>query len=356
MERWIAHYVRRALVRCRSRTARSLVYCLERSRPLEIGAQRPALLVPRPSHPQHCRHPGDPLPFCLCQLQAQTRIRSAQEKEKVNLLQSSCHAAAMREIGWCVYGPPGQQIYYKALGPFCVAKYQRPTRLDPSYLKKFRTRFHPLITIIEPNSEVTGLAGLPLSPFAHSATAILNLKQSEAELLNSFSGKTRYNISYATRKNQLKVSYFPLAVLSEQARANFFTLCLSWNNLKGGVGHDARFLSAILSGYREHGYLHLAYQAKTPVAALLTLDCDQIATYYTAFSTPAGNHHYAPTLLTYLSILKAKELGCHTYDFGGVFDPRYPKRYRGWEGFTRFKAGFNPTPLEYPPSRLLFLW
>jgi lipid II:glycine glycyltransferase (peptidoglycan interpeptide bridge formation enzyme) len=57
-----------------------------------------------------------------------------------------------------------------------------------------------------------------------------------------------------------------------------------------------------------------------------------------------------PSALVWEGMKTAKSLGCTIFDFGGIADPRYPGDYKKWVGFTKFKEGFSPTPLLYPPS------
>ena len=55
-------------------------------------------------------------------------------------------------------------------------------------------------------------------------------------------------------------------------------------------------------------------------------------------------------------MLQSKAEGCQIFDFGGVYDERYPKTYKGWKGFTVFKEGFSPLPVVFPEPRVLSLF
>jgi len=115
-------------------------------------------------------------------------------------------------------------------------------------------------------------------------------------------------------------------------------------------------LQAVFTSYRDHATLHTAYLGDELIASLLILMHDRVATYYAAFATPEGYHQFAPTLLTWKAIQTAKENGCDVFDFGGIYDARYPGMYKKWQGFTKFKEGFNPTPLLYPRTYLKLFW
>jgi len=266
------------------------------------------------------------------------------------------HASVMREISWKVDGKPDSSIFYRPIGPLSIAKIQRAKNIDPERLSHFRKSHHTFTTYVEPFYNHSYTLGLPTEPFAHSKTSLLDLSLSESALLSSFSQKTRYNVNRNLRHNQLKIISSPLSSPSTQLLNDFYTLHHDWSSRKKLIGYPLSLLKAVFKSFHNSGTLHLAYDNKIPVGALLILYNDRVATYYAAFATTHGFALFAPTLLTWQSLLTAKEDGCDIYDFGGVYDPRYPRMYKNWEGFTKFKAGFHPTELIYPETRLHLFW
>lgn len=269
------------------------------------------------------------------------------------------HAAVMEQIGWHTARHAGSQLYYRSLGPMTIAKLQRPSSLDLAWLRSFRRAHHTLTTYIEP-----GLAtvlppkqlGLAVEPFAHSCTSLLDLTLSDSKLLDSFSQKTRYNIVRTLKKNELHLTSSELGKLSIPELTQFFALHQVWSKQKNVIGYSQQLLNATLSSYKDSGDLHLCYLGDTLVATLLTLYHDRVATYWAAFSLPSGYKSFAPTLLTWTAVQQAKARGCDIFDFGGIYDPRYPKMYKRWQGFTKFKEGFSPTVVSYPPTSLQLFW
>lgn len=276
---------------------------------------------------------------------------------RLDLHQSSYHANVMRKIGWCVDGKPGTQIYYRTLGPLTVAKYQRANSIDPQRIKEFRKRHKTLTTYIEPGLQFSYIQGISVEPFAHSTSSLINLAQSEKSLLNSFSQKTRYNITHSLKTKQVTIRSIPLPKINQQHQTDFFSLHTEWSKRKNVIGYSRALLEAILSSFGSDSTLHLAYDhQQNPQGALLSLTNDAVSTYYAAFSTMTGYSLYVPTLLTYQAMLTAKDNGSDIFDFGGTYDPRYPRMYKKWQGFTKFKEGFNPTTITYPPTQLLLFW
>ncbi len=265
----------------------------------------------------------------------------------------------MDEIGWKTEIHGDSQLYYRSLGPLTIAKIQRPKSLDSVWLKTFRQTHHALTTYIEPGL-TTPLPekrfGFHVEPFAHSSTSLIDLRPTEPNILNSFTQKTRYNIVHSLKKSELKIETTEPSKLSEKQLSDFFSLHGEWSKQKHVIGYSVELLNAILKSFAKSGDLHLAYVGDQLVATLLILYHDSVATYWAAFASPLGYKTFAPTLLTWVAIQTAKATKCEIFDFGGIYDPRYPKMYKKWVGFTKFKSGFNPTVISYPPTTLQLFW
>jgi len=275
------------------------------------------------------------------------------------------HAHLMREIGWHVTGIKGSKLFYRTLGPLTIAKIQRPKVLDLVWLKHFRASHHTLTTIIEPGLTTPLPAkklGLSVEPFAHSCTSLIDLLPQEQIILNSFTQKTRYNIVHTLKVNTLNITTTPLGRLSDLQKQDFFNLHHHWSKQKNVIGYSKELLHGIFKSFADQGDLHLCYKPACAgrgdelIASLLVLYHDSIATYWAAFSSPLGYKSFAPTLLTWKAMQIAKLKDCEIFDFGGIYDPRYPKMYKKWIGFTKFKSGFNPTVISYPPTSLQLFW
>lgn len=268
------------------------------------------------------------------------------------------HAGVLHDLGWSKDGIPGSYIYFRKLGPFSVAKLQRPKIIDISWLKKFKKSHHTLTTYLEPglNFMPSEKLGIKAEPFAHSCTSLIDLLPKEQEILNSFTQKTRYNVVHTLKRNNLKINSTHLDQLSISQLSDFYTLHKNWSKQKNVIGYSKELLDATIKNYGEKGHLHLAYLDKELVGSLLILYHDSVATYWAAFASPLGYKSFAPTLLTWTAIQVAKNSHNEIFDFGGIYDPRYPKMYSRWIGFTKFKSGFNPTVISYPPTVLQLFW
>lgn len=276
--------------------------------------------------------------------------------QRGDLHQSPMHMAVLGDLGWeNIPLSPGSTLYLRRLGPISVAKLQRPESIDLTKLKLLRKKYHILTLYLEPklNDPLQPSVGWRVEPFAHSKTSLLDLRLSEKNLLTSFNQNTRRNL----RPNpDLTFTTTALSALTTTQIDGFFTLQHEWHHAKKVATYPENMLRAVFRHYATHGHLHVAYYQNNPCAHLLSLYHNRVATYYIAAANETGYAQAAPTHLTWEMIKTAKKAGCDILDFGGIYDERYPKMYKGWQGFTKFKEGFRPTVITYPETRLLLFW
>ncbi len=169
-------------------------------------------------------------------------------------------------------------------------------------------------------------------------TLVLDLTQSEDDLLRGMHPKTRYNIRLAVRHG---------AVVEEQGAApgveTFLTLA---HEVQGkGVFHyhpDAyyRALGETLHPPTALRVLVTVHKGM-PLAAGLFIRFGSTVTYAHGASTVRRKHVMAPHLLHWEAMRRAKADGATEYDFFGIAPTNSP--LHPWAGITRFKQGFGGT-------------
>ncbi len=273
-----------------------------------------------------------------------------------DLHQSPMHSSVMKDLGWqTIKVSPGSQLYLRPLGPLSIAKFQRPATINLELIHSLRRSRRILTLYLEPrlNDPIPPGVGWRVEPFAHSRSSLVDLRLTPSQLLASFNQNTRRNLR---TNSTLSIQSIPLHKLTTTQIDNFFTLQHAWHRQKKVATYPSSMLRSIFRHYSHTGHLHVAYHQNTPIAHLLTLYHDHVATYYIAAANESGYHLAAPTHLTWAAIQVAQKEDCDILDFGGIFDPRYPKMYKGWQGFTKFKEGFRPTVITYPETKLLLFW
>ncbi|MFA6106068.1 MAG: peptidoglycan bridge formation glycyltransferase FemA/FemB family protein [Patescibacteria group bacterium] len=177
-----------------------------------------------------------------------------------------------------------------------------------------------------------------------SKTIILDLLQSEDELLKNMHPKTRYNIRLAEKKG-VKIRE------AEPKEFNDFWCLLDDTCERDGFrAHEDKYYDKMLSlGYnRKKGgktslniKLFFAVYNSRVIAANIAGFFGDTATYIHGASGNEFRNVMAPYLLQWETIKLAKRLGYRYYDFYGIDEKK-------WPGVTRFKRGFGGREMDYP--------
>lgn len=164
-------------------------------------------------------------------------------------------------------------------------------------------------------------------------TVIINLRQSEDEILNNMEKDTRYSVRASQRRGIRIVRSNDLnrflKLYRQTAKRQKF-----WIPEK-----DLSSLWNIFSN-EGHAFILIAQWNKTDIAGCLILHFDKVAYYYHAASLSSYREFFAPYLLVWETILQAKSLNLKELDLEGIIDPRMPATKK-WHGFSHFKRGFR---------------
>ena len=271
----------------------------------------------------------------------------------IDLRQSDGWAKYLESQGWEV-GRVKCKIYIRKIPLFgSVIKIQRPEEL-PSFeeIDRIAKKHRALLVKLEPlTADQYKLASengfvpdkLPSIP---SKTIIIDLTKSEQELWEELSQDTRQSVKKAM-DNQLTISHYQPGgqgfdqaleqfhqLLTETGRRHkFWTPGLNQLKSKAGVfGPDANLFLVLSKSGR-------------PVAGAFTLMDD--GTH--SGSSKEGQHLYASYFLLWETIKYLRESKrFNRHDLAGIYDPRFHKATRRWQGFTTFKRKFGGKEVGYP--------
>ena len=174
------------------------------------------------------------------------------------------------------------------------------------------------------------------------ATAYVDLRPDEEEILESFKSKTRYNVRLAARRG----------VRFREARSDadvdsFFALTVATGGRDGFAVHAKDYYRAVWKSFGEtRGSLLLASFDGEDIAAILVVRCGDMATYLYGASSDRHRNQMPNHLLQWEAMRWAKAAGCSTYDFWGMDDGEAGDR--SMAGVDKFKSGFDPQPVVHP--------
>ncbi|MBU4216731.1 peptidoglycan bridge formation glycyltransferase FemA/FemB family protein [Candidatus Parcubacteria bacterium] len=182
-----------------------------------------------------------------------------------------------------------------------------------------------------------------------SKTLILNLENTEENLLKEMHQKTRYNIRLAEKKGvtirEAGIDEFDKfwALMSETVERDGFRL--------HGKDYYKKMLSTpqpsrsvvgvrVMSDELKIKLYFAEYEGRIIAANIITFFGDMV-TYVHGSSSDQDRNVMAPYLLQWEIIKQAKNLGYKHYDFYGIDEIK-------WPGVTRFKKGFGGQEQTYP--------
>lgn len=291
--------------------------------------------------------------------------------------QSLEFAGVMEGIGWSSLPIHGSRISIRQLGPISIGKMQRAVTIDFRRIKSLRKKLCMLRTIIEPaiSGRIIDLHGksieysfqtqedsqrsiklfaengfgISTEHYAHSKTAIIDLRDPFPEVLAHMPAKVRTNGKRADRIiNSYRWTRFDAVSKTEQS--DFFSLHDAWAKEKNIFGFSNHFLETVMLKFATSGWLVQAYTDDVLSGGMMVLIHDRVASYFYTCSSRLGRSTHIPTGMALHAMEYSQREGADIFDFCSVYDERYPKDHPRWKGFTEFKSRFAPIPVYYPPT------
>lgn len=179
------------------------------------------------------------------------------------------------------------------------------------------------------------------------ATRMIDLTQSEEEILGQMKPKGRYNISVAA-KHGVHVA------LATDIEA-FFALLKKTGQRDNFTIHSEHHYQAFLKDLAG-SFLLLASLPPNPepIAGLLGVAWGKTGYYYYGASAYAFRALMAPYALQWAAMRHCKAQGCTSYDLLGIAPPDAAANHP-WQGVGAFKEKFGGTVVTSPPEQQIVL-
>ena len=174
---------------------------------------------------------------------------------------------------------------------------------------------------------------------------IIDLDQTEEEILKQMKPKGRYNIKVAQKHG--------VTVKESQNVDAFHDLLKKTSGRDGFSAHPKSYYQKMLKSMSKNAQLLLAeYQGKV-IAGGIFVYLDKWGIYYYGASDYSHRNLMAPYLVQWEAIKEARRRGCKRYDFLGVA-PEGAKKHP-WKGVTEFKKKFGGRVKNYPQAQEMVL-
>jgi peptidoglycan pentaglycine glycine transferase (the first glycine) len=196
---------------------------------------------------------------------------------------------------------------------------------------------------------------VPLAPEAnfriskddhHPQTSlILDLTQSESDMLAQMKPKGRYNIRLAEKHG--------ITVKPSDDIGAFYDILTKTGNRDGFGIHPKSYYENMLKALGNKAQLLLAEYQNKVIAGGIFVYLDEWGIYYYGASDTEFRNLMAPYLIQWSAITEAKKRGCKYYDFLGIAPENATNH--PWAGVTDFKKKFGGAVLEYPVAKDMVL-
>jgi lipid II:glycine glycyltransferase (peptidoglycan interpeptide bridge formation enzyme) len=152
--------------------------------------------------------------------------------------------------------------------------------------------------------------------------------------------KTRYNIKKKSKQLHTWVS------TDVEQFASFWQKC-ALTQRKMFLSQEKEIIN-LYKAFKKNAQIAVVSDnsEKDWLSAVLTISSEKTTYYMFAASTLLGKKSFAPTINVWQCIKLAKKAKDKIFDFGGIYDERFP--LKSWLGFTRFKKSFGGTIVKYP--------
>jgi lipid II:glycine glycyltransferase (peptidoglycan interpeptide bridge formation enzyme) len=177
-------------------------------------------------------------------------------------------------------------------------------------------------------------------------TNILNISESEEEILKDMKPKGRYNIKLAQKKGVLIKKVTTIKDLKDYEKMNIET--------EKRDNFTARSFSYIKSLFNQlvednKGCAYIAYYKKEPLSGIIVSHQGKRSTYMYGASSNKYRNLMAPYLAQWTAIIDAKKEGKVFYDFFGTAPTNATDNHK-WMGITKFKEKFGGKQIQYLPG------
>lgn len=283
-----------------------------------------------------------------------------------DLRQSKEWARFLASQGWEVEEVGGAKAYIRKLPVYgSVIKIQRPPVIPPveaidAIARKHRALFTKLEPLVISHKPLAGFEPDP-NPNLPTKTIVIDLTKSEKDLWQDLSQDARQSIKKATSYQLLAASYWHRDKEFEERLLEFHQLLRETGRRQNFWTPSFAQLKAKVEVFNKSALLFLAYYpkqpnnqtTKQPVAGALTLIHDGVSYGHLAASSDTGRKLHAPYLLMWEMMRSHKRFAKNggpikLFNLEGIYDPRYHRLTRSWQGLTLFKQKFGGEEVEYP--------
>lgn len=275
----------------------------------------------------------------------------------IDVRQTKEYACFMKKMGWQtkLLGK-NRQVFIKRIPffPFSIIKILRCKDLIQlnkliDRLKKYRPLFIKIqlfsfqkLKFKNKNQQLK----TDKHPLIPTKTLWIDLKKSEKQLLKEMRPKMRYNIGLVKRKG-IKTRVISGDKISEKQLKNFYSLWQQNKPFNWLFKPSFKELQCLKDSFKDKCFFIFAFKDKELVSQVFILSSQNMAFDWFGANSFLGRKLFAKSLVMWTAIREAKKRKLKIFDFEGIYDHRFHKNQKGWQGFSFFKKGFGGKEIEF---------
>ncbi len=246
------------------------------------------------------------------------------------------------------YTPRGPVFSSAAAGKFLVNHIKIELK---QHKKAIHWRLDPPATAAELADMGLGSLLKEVKSYHPTDSLIIDISQTEEEILSQMKRKGRYNIKVAAKKG-ISVVRTGGAKVTDLQVSEYIKLQDETTDRDRFRAHDADYYTSLFASLGKNAQLFEAFSSdgKVIAAAILTISGNE-AIYYFGVSTSnsADRPLMAPYALQWAMMQYAKSVGCKKYDLTGIA-PEGQENH-AYARMTQFKTRFGGQRLSYSAGR-----
>jgi len=302
----------------------------------------------------------------MAQIKNKNSLFKINQQNLIDIRQTKEYSLFLKKLGWITVILKTKKyknpifVYVKKIPllPFSIIKLLHCSwPLQLIKLKKTLKKYHPLWLKIYPflikNKNVKQNKKIDFKkdkhPLIPTKTLWLNLSKSKKKILLKMKAKTRYNVRLAQRKNLVTKIIIGQKINKQQLK-KFYILWRKNKPFNWLFKPSFEELKSLINSFQNKCFFVFIYQNnhfKQLLAASLILTSKNMAFYWHNCSSLKGKKVFAPNLCLWQAIQESKKRKLKVFDFEGIYDPRFHRAFKHWQGFSQFKKGFGGQEVEF---------
>ncbi|PIS09295.1 hypothetical protein COT75_02200 [Candidatus Beckwithbacteria bacterium CG10_big_fil_rev_8_21_14_0_10_34_10] len=271
-----------------------------------------------------------------------------------DIRQTSNYGQFMEKMGWQIISLDKQnRLFIKKipLTPFYLGKILRAKLpINIKKIKNLQKKYRIIILKIQIFSltnpkELTDFVKPDLHPLIPTKTIWLDLKKTKKQLWKELEKRTRSNIRSA-KKNKVKTKIILGKKINKNELKSFYNLWKKNKPYNFLFKPSFKEFKNLTLSFKNNCFFIFGINNSEIISVVLILFSENMAFDWWGANSKKGRKLLAKPYILWEAIKFSKKRNFQVFDFEGIYDKRFPKAQKNWQGFSKFKKGFGGIEIQ----------